>query len=105
MISITSPKNPKIKQIKSLYRKKERWNSKLFLVEGIKIVEECIDNNYPIENIIYTDELFNITGGEEIYEKIKLYDKLIYVPQEYLKKFLIQKIPGIIAVQNLHKAY
>lgn len=99
MISITSPKNPKIKQIKSLYRKKERWNSKLFLVEGIKIVEECIDNNYPIENIIYTDELFNITGGEEIYEKIKLYDKLIYVPQKLFKEISDTENPqGIMAI-------
>ena len=64
MITITSSSNSTIKEIKSLYKRKERWKKQLFLVEGIKIVEECMDNGYPITNIVYSDELFNVRGGE-----------------------------------------
>ena len=99
MINIISSTNPKIKEIKSLYRRKERWAKKLFLIEGIKIVEECIDNNYPITNIVYSDELFNVRGGEVLFNKIKSYDGLINIPDKLYKDISDTENPqGILAV-------
>jgi TrmH family RNA methyltransferase len=104
MIEITSPKNPKIKQIKSLYRRKVRWDMGLFIVEGIKIVEECIDNNYPLDNIIYSDELLNTNGGGEIYRKIKSHNNLIYVPNKLFKEISDTENPqGIMAIAKITK--
>ena len=101
-MEITSSKNPKIKQIKSLYRRKNRWNMELFIIEGVKILEECIDNNYPLENIIYSDELFNTNGGVEIYERIKSYENLIYVPNSLFKEISDTENPqGIMALAKI----
>lgn len=101
MLEISSPNNPKIKLIKSLYRKRERWKNKLFLIEGIRLVEEGIDNAYPIRDIIYTDELFNTQGGPEIFEKIQDHKNLIYMPFNLFKEISDTENPqGIMAVAD-----
>ncbi len=45
MVEITSIKNPKIKEIYSLYDKKERLINKKFIVEGYHLVEEASKHN------------------------------------------------------------
>lgn len=104
MLRINSPSNAKIKEIKSLYRKRERWNKEKFIIEGIKILEECIDNNYPLVDIIFTDELFNINGGEELFKKINHYDKLINVPPKLFKEISNTESPqGIMGIAKFKK--
>jgi TrmH family RNA methyltransferase len=99
MIDITSPSNPLIKEIKSLYKKKERWAKNLYLAEGIKIVEECIYNDCQIVNIIYSDELLNIKGGQALFNKIKSFKGLIHVPDKLYKEISDTETPqGILAV-------
>lgn len=99
MIYITSSSNPTIKEVKSLYRKKERWAKKSFLVEGIKIVEECIDNNYPLSNIIFSHELRSISGGEGLWQKIRTYDQLIKVPDRLYREISDMENPqGVMAI-------
>ncbi len=71
MLEINSNKNPIIKEIKSLSRKKNRWKEKLFIIEGIKVIEEAIDNSLPIKYIIFSEALFKVDGGPAFYEKIK----------------------------------
>ena len=53
---ITSKTNPVIKTVKSLADKKFRQSLNLFLVEGIKSVEECISAGWNIEKIICTEK-------------------------------------------------
>lgn len=99
MIYITSPSNPTIKEIKSLYRKKERWSKNSFIIEGIKMVEECVDNNYPLSHIVYCDELFNIRGADQIWEKIKTHDRLIKISNKLYREISQLENPqGILAV-------
>lgn len=99
MIEITSSKNPLIKEIKSLYRKKDRMKNKSFIIEGIKIVEEAIDNNYSIKNIIYTDQLFKTKDGEDFYQKIKSLENIVYVPDNIFKEISDTENPqGILGI-------
>ena len=99
MIDITSPSNPLIKEIKSLYKKKGRWAKNLYLAEGIKIVEECIDNDCPIVNIIYSDELLNTRGGQALFNRIKSYDRLVHVSDKLYREISDTENPqGILAV-------
>lgn len=99
MIEITSSKNPLIKEIKSLYRKKDRMKNKSFIIEGIKIVEEVIDNNYSIKNIIYTDQLFKTKDGEDFYQKIKSLENIVYVPDNIFKEISDTENPqGILGI-------
>lgn len=102
MLEITSPKNPLIKEIKSLYRKKDRMKNKSFIIEGIKMIEEAIDNNYPIKNIIYTDQLLKIKDGEILFEKIKGLDNIIYVPNNIFKEISDTENPqGVLGIARL----
>ena len=99
MIEITSMKNPMIKEIKSLYRKKERMKSKSFIIEGIKIIEEAIDHSYPIKNIIYTDKLMDTKGGPEFYQTIRDREELIYVGDNIFKEISDTENPqGVLAI-------
>ena len=103
---ITSPSNTKIKDIKSLYRKKDRWDNRLFIIEGIKIVEECIDNNYPLENIIFSEELLNIKGGNRLFNKIKDYENLINIPLKLFKEISDTENPQwIMATAKFRENY
>lgn len=99
MIEITSSRNPLIKEIKSLYRKKERWNSKTFIIEGIKIIEEAIENNYPLKNIIVSDQLLDNAEGQQIFKRIKDDENLVKVSESIFKEISDTENPqGILGV-------
>lgn len=99
MIEITSINNPLVKEIKTLYRKKGRIKNKSFIIEGIKMVEEAIDNDYPIKNIIYTDHLLKTKDGKDFFEKIRNLDNLIYVPVNIFKEISDTENPqGILGI-------
>lgn len=73
--------------------------TKTFIIEGIKIIEEAIYNNYPIKNIIYTDKLLEVKGGREFFETIKDMKELIYVGDNVFKEISDTENPqGILAV-------
>jgi TrmH family RNA methyltransferase len=49
--------NNEIKLINSLQRKKERQNNGLFIVEGIKMVEELTQSNFTVRKVFSTVEM------------------------------------------------
>lgn len=99
MLEIRSSSNKFIKELKSLYRKKERWEKKQFLVEGIKMVEECINNKYEVLSIVYSEMLFNIKGGEDLFNSVRTFPKLIKVSDKIFREISDVKTPqGILAV-------
>lgn len=55
---ITSKQNDFIKGIRSLSDKKFRDRLNLFVVEGIKPVNEAIELNLPVRSVIYTEKAF-----------------------------------------------
>jgi RNA methyltransferase, TrmH family len=54
---ISSRNNPKIKQVRALYRRKARQEARLFFVEGIRPVGEAIEAGSAVEAIYYAPEL------------------------------------------------
>lgn len=103
MIEITSVKNPLIKKIKSLYRKKERMKKNSFIIEGIKIIQEAIDYDYELRNIIYTDQLLSTKEGTEFFDVIKDFHNIIYVPNNIFKEISDTENPqGIMAIAKFN---
>lgn len=103
MIEITSSKNPLIKEIKSLYKKKGRVKTGYFIIEGIKIIKEAIDYNYELKNIIFTDELKRTLEGEEFLKEIESFNNLIYVSEKIFKEISDTENPqGIIALAKIN---
>lgn len=102
MIEIKSNKNSLIKEIKSLYRSKQRKKLGLFIVEGIKIVDEIIDGSYPFKNIVYTDYLLDNKEGKELFLKIKNIKNLVHVPEHIFKEISDTESPqGILGLVNI----
>lgn len=103
MKHITSSSNPKIKEIKGLKRKKERWQKKLYLIEGVKIIEEYIKWVGVPEYILFSDELFSVTGGEELLKKIGNCHELIKIPNNLLRELTDTENPqGILGVAKFN---
>lgn len=71
MLEISSNKNPIIKEIKSLSRKKNRWKESLFIIEGIKVIEEAIKASITIKYIFFSEILLEVDGGEAFFQQIK----------------------------------
>lgn len=71
MIKITSPSNQIIKEIKGLYRKKSRWENKLFLMEGIKIINEAMASDIPIKYLLFSEKFLATKEGRSFLERSK----------------------------------
>jgi len=55
---ITSNQNPKIKQVRALLgRTKERREAGVFVVEGVRLVEEAVNSNWRFQFALYDESL------------------------------------------------
>lgn len=100
---ISSENNKIIKHIKSLELKKQRNKHKQFLIEGLRIVEECIKYNGDIEYIIYSEKIYSAQGGADLLDKISEKGYYTYkVPNNLFNKISNTETPqGIMAVVNM----
>lgn len=99
MLKITSKENDFIKHIKKLKDKKYRDINKEFIIEGIRLVAEAIQENAKIKQIVLCDdcERSDLIPKELMYDIAKL--ECVYVT-ENLFKYLsdVQNPQGILAV-------
>ena len=79
---ISSKDNELVKKVKKLKEKKYRDEENAFIVEGIKMVEEAIDENAKIQLIVICEECINNgTLNKEIMYKIAKHE-CIYVTEK-----------------------
>ena len=70
---ITSARNPKIMRLSSLQQKSsERRDSGLFVVEGVREVQHCIEGGYRI------DSIFCLSGKEQLLQGLDIGDARIF---------------------------
>ena len=99
MQRITSKENDFIKHVKKLKDKKYRDLTNLYVIEGIKLVSEAIQENVNIKQIILCDdcEKNEIIPKDLMYEIAKL--ECVYVPEKIFKYLSeVQTPQGILAV-------
>ena len=66
---ITSTKNPKIKRIRSLQKNaRARRTEGVFVVEGVRLLEEALKAGWEFESFLYTEGLS--ARGQEVVEKL-----------------------------------
>ncbi|MCX7977239.1 MAG: RNA methyltransferase [Bellilinea sp.] len=97
---ITSLSNPTIKQIRKLRERKERQQSGLFFIEGLRIVGEALASNWQIEYLIYCPTLLNSLFGLQLIEKYQASNgKVLPVSEEVFYSLSSKDGPqGIAAV-------
>ena len=86
--AITSAQNPKIKRLLQLQQKSsERRKAGLFVVEGIREVERCVEKGYEIDTIFYLNkpmaenisEIIEENKGIKLFEvSPAIYEKIAY---------------------------
>ena len=99
MQSISSKENELIKHIKKLKDKKERDMSNEYVIEGIKLIQEAIQENVNIKQIVVCDDC----DKTESISKDLMYDiakhECIYVTKKIFKFISeVQEPQGILAV-------
>lgn len=103
MQKITSKDNDFIKHVKKLKDKKERDISNEYMIEGIKLVAEAIQENAKIKQIILCDDCENndIIPKDLMYEIAKY--ECIYVTEKVFKYISeVQAPQGILAIIEKH---
>lgn len=96
---ITSKENPLIKHIKKLKEKKERDLSNEYLIEGIKLVKEAVQEKAKIKQIILCDDCEKTENiSKELMYEIAKYD-CYYVTSKIFKYLSeVQTPQGVLAV-------
>ena len=95
--AITSAQNPKIKRLLQLQQKSsERRKAGLFVVEGIREVERCLERGYEIDTIFYLNKPLS-ENVSEIIEKNKNIKVFEVSPAIYEKIAYRGSTEGVIA--------
>lgn len=67
---ITSSQNAKLKLVRALQgRPRERKEESAFLAEGVRLIEEALDTNWPIRFVLFSEGLSE--RGQELIERLK----------------------------------
>ena len=85
---ITSHSNEYVKMLKSLKRKKSRDEQGLYIVEGMKTIEEAISSGQEIECIVSSDKNSAVMRFAKQHNA-----KIIAVPYEIVQQIADTKSP------------
>ena len=98
MIEIQSLQNQIVKDCTNLHLKKYRQQQGLFLVEGLKIIEEALDSNWQIKEIFIEKNFLHKLAPEKLVQLTERSEKVYLVTEDILKKISdVQTAQGIVA--------
>ena len=101
MQQITSKENQLIKHIIKLKEKKYRKEYNQFIIEGVKIVKEAINENANIENIIVSKNALDSELVKKYLEEELRNINYIEVPENIFKLISdVEKPQGVLAIIN-----
>ncbi len=101
---ITSESNSMIKHVKSLAMKKSREKHRQFVIEGLRMVDEAIRHQVPLEYLLYTDHLLEINGGAELLQRLPQGLQVFNIPDKLLRLLTDTENPqGLVAVVKMQE--
>lgn len=96
MTTITSTQNPKVKNLLSLEKPRERKRQGVFVVEGMKEIGLAVKAGYTIENLFFCEELITEADARALGVRDSL---LISVSREVFEKIAIRENSGgVVAI-------
>jgi RNA methyltransferase, TrmH family len=97
---ITSTANPSIKQIRKLREKKERLNTGLFYIEGLRIVIEALQQGAGVECLVVAPDLLTSEfGWQKVEEENRRGIQVLQVSQAVFTSLASKENPqGIAAI-------
>lgn len=101
-MDIKSSSNKIIKEVKSLDNKKNRFKKGLFIIEGIRIIEDAIKSHENIKYILYSDKLFDVKNGKELFNYVGNEYETYKIDHNLFKDISdTENTQGIIAVLSM----
>ena len=90
----------RIKKIKNLHEHKERVESELFIIEGMRLMDEALKEMVPIEEVLYTARLAETDRGGVLLASVrKMHLSVSQVSEKAMKAIAETDNPqGILAV-------
>ncbi len=67
---ITSTQNPRFKALRSLRLRKYRQREGLFLIEGIRFVEEALTTGAPVDTLVYAPDLLVSERAQALVDRL-----------------------------------
>jgi TrmH family RNA methyltransferase len=98
---ITSHRNPRVKYLRSLQVRKYRRRERRFLIEGIRIVEEALDCDAPLETLVYSPELLVSQRGRAIPDRVETGSHLVLSGEVFASLSGRDQPQGIAAVVRI----
>lgn len=105
---ISSRNNYHIKLTKSLANRKFREKEKLFILEGVRLIEEAVEAGLPIKFVLYSGKLVNSSRGNRLLERFYQLGVDVFLVEESLFADLsdTENPQGILAVgEILHRDF
>ena len=116
---ITSPSNPKVKRLLALQQKSSaRREAGLFVVEGRRELQHCIDAGFEIDTLFVCPTLFTATTAgqmrvievsEEVYAKIAMREGTegviaeVRTPERKLEGLELPERPLVVVLESVEK--
>ncbi|QXM06352.1 23S rRNA (guanosine(2251)-2'-O)-methyltransferase RlmB [Crassaminicella indica] len=103
ILKIYSSDNGAIKHVKELKKRKYRQKYSEYIVEGIRIIKDALENNQEIKYILFSESLYNVSGGQELFNiLIKRNIKIYEIPKKIYTELSDTKSPqGIMAILSI----
>lgn len=97
---ITSPANRKVKQVRALARKKERYAARAFVIEGVRLIEDALDVRVSPSLVLYTPHLEDDLRTRALLERLRTITSEVFVVSEAIMQDLAttETPQGILAV-------
>lgn len=89
-----------IKSIKKLHESRERADRGLFLIEGVRLMEEAVKERVPMEEVLYTARLEETSRGSDLLASLrKMRICISQVPEKVMESVAEAENPqGVLAV-------
>lgn len=97
---ITSLTNPKIKHVRSLARRKERYAARQFVIEGVRLIEEAIGARVAPALVLHTPQIEEDARARKLLERLRAATSQVFaVGDAVMKEISSTESPqGIVAV-------
>ncbi|MCK8828075.1 RNA methyltransferase [Natroniella acetigena] len=101
-MEISSFTNDRVKYLRSLYQKKYRRQEDKFVLEGVRIIEEALQEQAKVETIFYSDYLLRNRRGRRLLDRLEEGQiELVKLTDDLLQKIADTVSPqGVLAIAN-----
>jgi len=97
---ITSLSNPKIKHVRSLARRKDRYAARQFVIEGVRLIEEALDTGVKPVLVLHTTQIEEDARARKLLDRLRVATPEVFaVDDAVLKEITNTETPqGLAAV-------